>query len=707
MRILFCEWKKLLSFRVLWILTGCLLLINGYVQISGAKDRGYSGAEYRALLGDVSDMSLDDAEQYIQNEMEAQWSGGVSEYSIILLSDMQQEVTRLREYPDYLANIEASKNSMAMLSIWGGKDTFSYRNIQKTPTAYAPMAGTALTLDASRGLEDALHNFLTDILGIFLLFLIVSTVILKDREQGMMPLLYAMPNGRSRLFFEKLLMISLCTIGMVVLLYGENLAIGGAMYGFGDLSRPIQCINGLYTCNLPISVGAYLVLFLLTKITAFLVFSVIFLLICTAAKNNLTVYGVSGGVCGAAYLLYRFVPALSSFGLLHYLNPVQFVRVNEVFGTYCNINLFGYPFSLKIAAIITMAVLIVGTVSISAVLFAGTRNMQYRNISIRLFKEKSRRVHGQFYYVCYRSLILQKGIVPVLVILFAAGMYSANFTRSFTSDDIYYEKFTTENEGVLTADTFEFIMKKQVAYAKLEAEIARLQSTGNANPFELNKLYMQMNDRGAFERFRRRYNAIRTSDTDGELFYDSGYERLFGIDGNLDDMMIALFMTAFLVMLLSPYAAQDRKTDMVKILYATGAGKRGYWKHLLLYSAICGIAVSLLFNVPYVVHILQKYGTQGLSAPIQSICQFAGRHTPVTVGGEIVILLLVRTISAAIAAMLISILSSVCRSPLTAYVANISLFVLPAVLVLLGVPVFGYIGMNPFLSYHRLISLCS
>lgn len=704
MRILYCEWKKLLSFRVLWILLLCLLFVNGYTQISGTKERGYSAASYRALLAELSEMPLDEAEQFVQEQIDITFSGGASEYPAELLLEMQEDLGRLVSYPEYLANIEAQKNSMSLMSIWGGKDTFSYRNIQKTPPAYAELSGTALVLDTSLGIEDALQNPLTNFIGIFLLFLMISTVMLKDREQGMMPLLHSMPDGRGRLFFEKLVLIILSTLGIVLLLFGENFIISGVMYGFGDLSRPVQCIGSLYRCNLPISIGTYLVLFHLMKITAFLVFAAVFMLICAAAKNNLMVYGIAGGFCGVCYLLYCLIPEMSVFGVLHYLNPVQFVHVDEVLGTYCNINLFGYPFSLKATALVTMAILIAVTISISALLFSKSRNVQYRNISLQLFRSKAKRVHGQFYYVCYRSLVLQKGFVLVLAMLFAACFFSSSFSRVYTSDEIYYEKFTTQLQGVITQETHDFIAEKENFYAKLESQIMELQMAG-ASQFEISALYDEMQDRGAFIRLQNRVTAIQNCSADGELFYDTGYERLFGIDGNQDDMVIILFEMLFLAMLLSPYAAQDRKTDMVKILHATSAGKRGYWKHLLLYSAICGAVMSLLFNVPYIWHILQKYGTQGLSAPIQSITAFAGWNTNITVGGEIVLLLIMRTVSAAAAAMLMNPISSTSRSPVTAYVVNLSLFVLPIIFSILGLSIFSYIGMTPLLSYSRLFSL--
>lgn len=682
MRILFCEWKKLFSFQVLWILMICLFLVNGYIQISVMRERSYSAESYRAIHEKMSKMSLDEADDFLSEQIDSVFSGKTSEYSMELLMDIQEHITLLNAYPEYLFDINAQKNSMSVISIWGGKDTFSYRNIQKTPQAYEALSETVLLLAPMLGIKDALQNPLTDFIGLSLIFLLVTTVMLKDREQCMMPLLYSMPNGRERLFFEKLALITLSTIGIVFLLYGENFIISGTMYGVGDLSRPVQCIDILYSCNLSISVGIYLALFFLMKILAFLVYAVMFVFACVVSKNNLMLYSISGCYCGFCYLLHRFVPENSTFGLLHYINPVQFIYVNDVIGTYCNINFFGYPVSLKIVSFITILFMLIVTISLCSVLFVKNKNMQYRNIVPHLFKNKKKHVHGQFYYVCYRSLVLQKGFILIMVLLFLAYLFSANFSRVYTSDDIYYEKFTTQFQGAITQETYDFITEKELHYSVLENRILELQMK-DINQYEIAELYEKMRDKNAFTRLKNRVDAIQHSSQNGELFYDSGYERLFGIGGNQETMYIILFEMLFLVMLLSPYASQDQKTNMIRVLYATSAGKTGYWKKLLLYSAICGVAVSILFNVPYVWNILQKYGMQGLSAPIQSITAFTQWNINITVSETIGLLLTLRIIRSCIIAMLISIFSAISRSQITAYVVNFSIFVLPVVLLLM------------------------
>lgn len=144
-----------------------------------------------------------------------------------------------------------------------------------------------------------------------------------------------------------------------------------------------------------------------------------------------------------------------------------------------------------------------------------------------------------------------------------------------------------------------------------------------------------------------------------------------------------LFAMIFLVLLLSPIAATDRKTDMVKIIFSTKCGKIGYFKNLFLYSILCGIFAALLFTVPYIINILNSYGTQGLAAPIQSIQKFSDLSMTFSVGGFIMLFLALHIIGSLISAAIISGISFLCRSRTTAYIVNIALFVVPIILLLM------------------------
>ena len=702
MKVFLCECKKLMSFRIFWIVFSCLLLVNGYIQINRANERYYTPKSYRSFFSETENMSLNEIQKYLNELLEKQSSGEYTAYPMYLIYDMLELSKECEDYPSYLNGIKEQADNMSSVSIWGGTDTFSYRNIQKTPSAYAAIPAEELPLAPSFGLENTFTSPVTDFIGIFLIFLTVCGVMLRDREQGIISLLSTLFRGRTYLLLTKFSVVSLCASSIALLLFGENLVIGGCLYGLGDLHRPIQSVFGFYQCNLSVSVGEFLILFFMLKIASYLLFAAIFSLICMASKNNIMIYGISGEICAAAFLFNRFVDVNSVFQILHYWNPVKFTQAAEILGTYHNVNVLGYPVSLKCSSVLLIVVLIAVMVFSCIWIAEKNQNVQYRAVRIDFFHRKKVRIHSRFYYVYYRSLILNKGILLLFASIFASAVLSASFSRQYDNDDIYYENFTNELEGTVTSDTLNYLEEKEEKYASVEKEIEKIKLSGNVNTYKLNLLYNELNDRAAFEHLNKRVQSIQSSGRNGEIFYDTGFERLFGFDGNKEEYVLILLMLLFAVLILSPVASADKKNDMVKIIFSTKCGKSGYYKDLLWYSILCGTFASLLFTVPYIINILNSYGTQGLSAPIQSIQSIAGSFT---VGGLIVLLIIFRTIGSMITAMIITCISSLCRSPMAAYIVNIALFVVPVSLVLLGVDFMKYVSVTPLLSFHCLISL--
>ena len=689
------ELKKILSYRVIWILLFCLLCINGYVKITAAYDRYYTPAEYNAYLNELDGMSLQEVCDYTNEKIDASVDDPEENryYNAYLYYDTLEISQQLMEYPLYLESIKSNAENMTAVSIWGGQDTFSYRNIQKTPPAYENMEGTTLRLDTSLGVEEFLYSPLTDVLALILLFLCVCGIFLRDREQGMIPLLYSTKNGRTALMLSKFSLAAICCVGLVVVFYGEILCIEGILYGFGDLSRPIQCVYGYYSCNLPVSVGEYLCLSMVLKVVAYLVFAELFALICTLSKNNLTVYGITVAVVGVWYLLYAKISVLSPMSLFHFWNPVQFLQGKEILGTYTNVNFLGYPVSLKISSciviVILLAVFLIGGIAI----FTNTRNLQYKSISFKFRLFQRFHAHGKFWYTCHRILILQKGLIIFFAVaVVMLGMYQT-FARSYNNDDIYYENFCGEYAGVVTENTLQFLDDKRSHYAEVQEQIAELQST-SGNVYQLNLLYSELNDWNAFDKFAERVESIPEN---GEIFYDTGYARFFALDGNQEGMVQILLLTIALVILCSPVVSHDKQTNMTAILFSTKSGKYGYFRQFYVFAAIAGVMLALLLTVPYFVQILQRYGMQGFDKPLASMTAFANGNTSITVGAAMVGVVMIRMVGAVLTGCIVTWVAARCRSLVTAYCVNGVIFVLPIVLCLLGLDAFRYVGMTPIL----------
>lgn len=470
MRIFLHECRKLLGRKILWIIALCLLLANGcLVFLKTTEQPDLSPSIYRMFFAEIADMKPTEATTWIDAELESNLSGGTPRYSTPFLLTMQEEAAAVSGYTEYLRMISAQKTAMSML--FSDPNTFSYRNIQKTPPAYQNVQNIEPTFDVSQGIVLALNSPVTDIMGIFLVFFFTVNLLVWDRENGCIRLLFSFRNGRAKLFMAQLLASVVVSVLIALCFFGENLVIGSMAYGLGDLSRPIQSVYGWLSCNLPISTAEYLLLFLAGKALSYVFLSVLFSMICCISRNNLMVYGISGSIVGISFLLYHFIPETSPLNLLHYWNPVLFSQTNEIFAGYKNVNLFGYPVSLKISAVILLLSGIGILATVGTFAFVRLKNKDYRVYSIPLPKIPNI-AYNRWFYTLYKSIILRKGFILVLALIVAVVGMWRGFSHPYSNDEIYYYNYTTALQGQDYATAEQFVEEKLHHYAELEQLIA-------------------------------------------------------------------------------------------------------------------------------------------------------------------------------------------------------------------------------------------
>lgn len=697
MRVLIHECRKLLNRQILWVIALCLLLANGCLVFLKTGDRMISPDLYRSFFSEISDMTLSETQMFIETELENTMNE-TNRYPAMFLYSMKEQAETVAGYSDYLEMISAQKNSMSTL--FNAPGTFSYRNIQKTPDAYENVRTVSPIFDVSEGIELALDSPVTDVIAIFLVFFFTVNIMLKDRESGCIRLLFTFRHGRIPLFLNQLSLAVGIAIMTTLLFFGENLLIGSMTYGLGDLSRPIQSVNGYISCNLSLSVVQYLGLFLVEKTAAYVLLTVFFGLVCCFAKNNLVVYGVTGGFLSVSMLTYKLIPETSPLSLFHYWNPILFTQSNEIFSGYKNVNLFGFPVSLKISVMILLLTGIIFFTSLGAFLFAKLKNKDYRTYSLPLPKFQNR-VHGRWYYTLHKSLVLRKGMLLIgLLCIVIIGM-QVSFSHPYSNEEIQYYNFTTDLEGRTYDDAVQFVEGKLAHYAEVEEEIAVEQQLETPNAYRISVLTFELNDRRAVLRLQKRLDAMAASDCENDIFYDTGYERLFGFDGGSADILYVIILTLFLGMLLSPQIVSDRK--MQKIIHSTRTGRRYYLQDNLLFGGFSGVFASVLLSVPYAVQMLQSYGTQGLFEPIQSIGGLTQFPVEVSVLTFLLLILFWRVLAAVLCSFAMLGISALSKNTMTAIMINLAVFTLPATLYFVGLEQMALIGATPLLSGIRLI----
>jgi len=699
MRVITTELKKLFGNKIFLLIIVAVMILNAYLMFRTANSGESSPADYKAVFSELSDMSdtekIDWIDKQLNNFSEDQL------YNRNVLSELYEECSNIVGYKDYLENIKSQAKSMKSISIFAKPDTFNYRSITITPSAYENVQDVQPAFDISNGIILATDNSFTDVLCVFIVIFIVLTVIISDREQGMSGLLFALKRGRSYLLLMKIATAAVTILGVILLIYTENLIISEQLYGLGNLFRPIQSINGFIGCNLKISVAGYLIIYILFKFISIFAIGSVLSLIAVNAKNTVTFYGISAIIFIIESILYIKIHPLSIYSIFRYINLISFTKTNNIFCNFKNINFWNYPVALipvSIIAVLSIAAICVG---LSAILYSKKRNLEFHKIGLKINIKKNNKIHSKLYYTFYKSLIMQRGFIVVIAFIAISGFMNQDFIKKYDVTDVYYEYYADTLKGKITQDKLDFIDNESLWFDDIQIKIDNFNQTGYSS--EKNELYKALAPSYGFKLIKNRIDEIK--DIDGvQIFYDTGYRRMFGITDDDDDMKYAFAAVLLCIFLISPLAANDKRYRMSSIINSTSSGKNRYIIRNVTVASAYGLFAAFLWIIPYIITIFQYYGSDGLKASIRSIAFFKYFIIDMTVLQYLILINLLRIVFFIFLSLIMLLVSMKCKNAASAILINFAVFALPVLIYLLGAEFIINIGFNPLLSVNVILN---
>ena len=569
MRILHYELKKFFSYKSFLFIIAAVLVMSIVSTLWDIAGRHASPDEYRQIYSAIQSMSEEEAEAYITRQIDIAFSGEGG-FSPDAMCSARERYAQIKGYGGVLDYIKERCRSITGISFFADEDSFAYKNALKTETVYDNVKINSLPFEVSEGVEIVLFNDISDILLVFVIFASAIFVFTKDKEIGILNLLHSYRKGRGSLCINKLLVLLIFSALANLVFIGANLAIGGFTYGLGDLTRPIQSVNGFFECSFNLSLWQYLLITFIFKSLGGFLWGVLFAFICSFSGNNAQIYGISVVVAVTEVLLYTKISTLSNYGLLHDFNLVSFIKPDNIFSTYRNINLFNEPFNALIVIPVVWTTLIALLIFAVVKTFAGEKNREYRKIFLGIRRKSIKhKVHGKLYYAFHKSLALQKTGYLVAGWLVAVVIFHLSFTKPADLTDYYYKDYTTDNSGAVTAQTDEVIRIDEEYFSMLHEEFMSSDTTIE----RMQEIQGELQREGALFMFKARCEAIRDSKYDTEIFYDTGYKRAFGVNGNTESLQMALLIMIFTALAVSPLISFDRSRGLTSVIYKHSFGK--------------------------------------------------------------------------------------------------------------------------------------
>ena len=376
-----------------------------------------------------------------------------------VLQTLQEQLQYIRDYPDYLLQVQDNAEMMKTWEIFNKEGGFSSRNIEKTAADFP--TSVELRLDN----DYAVTDLVTDTVGsysllVFTLFLTLQFLI--ERKRGLWSLIHGAPEGRGRLAYKRGAILLLgVVIGTLVLLGGKLLFVALRSGGLGSLTRNVQSTMVFSDFPWVMPVWVFLIGFFLLKILGmWLVGMAVWAIL--QSVNHLPLALCAAGIALAGeYALFRFIPDSYTIAIFRYVNLFALVDVTSIALHYLNLNLFGWPvqgFLLSIGLIPPVLALLFG----ANVLLTAREKPVSRQNSLLALADRIRVPFSRFVsrlrlfgMELYKILWLQKGVLIVLL----AAAFSFGFLEMQPPDEELYDTelswISASMAGPITEQTLE------------------------------------------------------------------------------------------------------------------------------------------------------------------------------------------------------------------------------------------------------------
>uniref|UniRef100_UPI003FEE45F4 hypothetical protein n=1 Tax=Gemmiger formicilis TaxID=745368 RepID=UPI003FEE45F4 len=536
-----------------------------------------------------------------------------------LFSQLQSEYNTVAGYGDFLQSVQTKANQLSGISIFQNDRTgYDLKNIERTAQVYAGLTETPIDYFPQKGLYTAISYAFTDLILLASMLLLALILVRQERDSGLLSLVRSLPGGRLKTALAKLAAFAASLLVVLTVLYGVNLAYCSASFGLGSLNRTIQSVPALMRCTMQITVGQYLLRFLLAKWAGAFVMGLWVMLAALVAKRAAAGWIGALALPLAMYGVRAAIPATSHLNVVKYANLVSLLQTNELLGNYRNLFWFGTPIGLPFvewtAAVCYGALFAAAFCTVFAraqLLPAAKRGLVLgltrRTKATSIIKEEG------------RKLFVLNGAAVFLAAFLAFGVYQGVTSESYIdADEIYYAYYMKHISGPWTAESRDWLTAQGEEFAPMLAVQRRVARGELSNEAMLAYGALQQKYNIYQQVVQNNINYYLKEHPGAWLVYESGYKKLFGFSGTAD-VQDTLWAGLLCALCFSGLFAMERKGGMDEILASTPLGRKYTVKAKLRQSTAVAAVIAFGTVLPHLWQVLRDYGLPSLLGPAMSI----------------------------------------------------------------------------------------
>lgn len=699
------ETGKLLRNKHIWLLFVILFLLNGVILFVKTDRADISPVEYRKLKEQVLKLPSQEQRQMLEEQAEQDafmmdsWDGT---YKDTPASKLLSEWETADEYQDYLEKIQKEALNNQAVAIFK-TSRFATANLKKTAEDYLPMGSVQPSFVGGYGIVSLLSDVVTNICLIFFMAVLVVYSLLEEKKTGVMELYQSTPCGRAELCLAKMSGIILFAGGITAAFFLFNLLYALYAYGAVDFSAAVQSLPGLEQSIWRISIGQFLVLYLLFKWSVLIVIGLMMFVLAAFIRNEIFYYVVLGLIFFTELLIYEIGYHIGALSFFQYFNLFFFLK-SESFFFYHNYDFFGMPLHMSETNIICMVILCILLV-LSGVVGFVKYACNYKALSFKQLFVRKHFSSALWNLESYKILYGNKVALFLVVLGLLQVMSYYEKTAGFSTEEWSYRYYIKQIEGEVTIEKLDYMKKEKQRYEELEAQCRALENrlelgdiTEGAYDMEMQQLSSELEMKPGFDLAWEYVEYIEKLDReDKEFVYDRGFRYLAGSGDFETDIKNACLAVISMILILSGIIAQEYQYRMQALIH-TGKEKD---KSLLFKIGIAVLLISVVYLIVYIpefLWVLKEYGLKGGDCPSCCLMFMPDKLAEIRIAQYFVLMYITRYVTMILIGACIILLGKALKNVNLAMIFGALLFMLPLLLHMAGADFVDAFSFNRLLS---------
>ncbi len=570
--------------------------------------------------------------------------------------ELLQQEKYLATYPKFLDEMSIRAEELKSLSTYSDKNSYVYRNLDKTCKDFDSLSGIVVVEDNCFGIRELIKY---DWGILFLLIFIAITsyfLFYHERNQGLLLLIKGTKKGHIPLATSKLGTMFFLTLLYEMFQEGSTILLLGYFYGYGNLGRSIQSVSEFRNCPYRLSViMAILVIFLIRVVIAEVLASILFL-ISVVVRNELLAILLMGLLFGVEFWVAKTLSITGSLNGLKCINVFFYWNAKQALGVYQNLNLNGYAASKDICALIVALLLSTSCAIYGIVRFHLSCQIRSESKLEKLLvwmSKKTRFLWGHtslLRFECSKVVIQQKKcwLLFFLLILFIFEIITTQRKTFYSTAGIaQYHAHLSHLAGKVTDESIVYVDSEIAYIEELYQQLKQIGSdtTGKNAILSLQiKAELEAREEGAYMLLNQ-LDALK--EKTGNL-YDKYWVDELAYKDKMEDVKANVAwwfigMTATIIWTSGIYP-NDEKKKLLPLLRSTKKGRR----NLIIKKNLCiAIGTLIIFILTQLPLLMGFYGIDSFAVLSQKMSDltwtlFSGE---MTIGTFLFILFLLKAIT--------------------------------------------------------------